>query len=167
MNTSLAASNTAPKKEILDISSMLLPLEGRYLLLPGVAVAEIVTFVAPESENYEGTPPWFLGHIFWRNLRIPMISYEAMIGAEVPLVSPHCRIAVMNNTGLNHQLEFFAVLLQGTPRLLRLSSEDVSTNNEKICDSGEALHVQVLGDEAVVPDIAYMERNLIRYLELT
>lgn len=166
MNTPVPATSTAKKKEITDISSMLLPLGDRYLLLPGVAVAEIVTFVPPEAEYNEETPIWFLGYIYWRNQRLPLVSYESMLSGEAPHVGGRCRIAVMNNTGLNHQLPFFALLLQATPRLLRLSPEDIVTNDEKNISAGEKLHVQVVGEEAIVPDIAFMEQNIINYLEL-
>lgn len=165
-NTSVASTSTPQKKEITDISSMLLLLEDRYLLLPGVAVAEIVTFVPPEVEYSEETPTWFLGYIFWRNQRLPLISYESMLSGTDPQVSSRCRIAVMNNTGLSHQLPFFALLLQATPRLLRLAPEDIAVNDEKITGPGERLHVQVVGEEAIVPDINFMEQNIVNYLEL-
>jgi len=167
MNTSVASTTSPQKKEITDISSMLLLLEDRYLLLPGVAVAEIVTFVPPETEHNEETPPWFLGYIYWRNQRVPLISYEAMMGGAAPQISGRCRIAVMNNTGLSHQLPFFALLLQATPRLLRLAPEDISINDEKIISFGEKMYVQVVGEEAIVPDVVFMERNIISYLELS
>jgi|SRR5690606_6101657 len=167
MNTSVASTTTAQKKEITDISSMLLLLEDRYLLLPGVTVAEIVTFVPPEAEYNEETPPWFLGYIYWRNQRLPLVSYEAMLGGGVPQVSSHCRIAVMNNAGLSHQLPFFALLLQATPRLLRLAPEEVSVGEEKIINPGEMMHVHVVGEEATVPDIVFIERNIIDYLEIS
>lgn len=168
MNTSVPATSTAKKKEITDISSMLLPLDDRYLLLPGVTVAEIVTFASPETEYNEGTPPWFLGYIHWRNQRLPLVAYESMLdeGEQTPHMSNRSRIAVMNNTGLNHQLPFFALLLQATPRLLRLSPEDVITYDEKVINAGEKMHVQVAGEEATVPDIAFIECQIVNYLEL-
>jgi chemosensory pili system protein ChpC len=165
-NTSVASTSTPQKKEITDISSMLLPLADRYLLLPGVAVAEIVTFVPPEPENDEETPAWFLGHIYWRNQRLPLIAYESMLTGENPHMSSRCRIAVMNNTGLSHQLPFFAIVLKATPRLLRLAPKDIVIIEEKEISSGEKMHVQVVGEKAVVPDVAFMEKSIINYLEL-
>ena len=108
MNTELAAPESStksnpPKKGITDLSSMLLPVEGRLLLLPGVAVAEIVTFVPPEHDGVN-MPPWYLGTIHWRNQRVPLVSYEVLTGGSLPFISSHCRIAVMNNTGLSQQL---------------------------------------------------------------
>lgn len=166
MNTPVAATSAPQKKEITDISSMLLPLENRNLLLPGVAVAEIVRFIPPEMERDEETPPWFLGFIYWRNQRVPLVSFEGMLGETIPSMSTRCRIAVMNNTGLNQQMDFFAILLQETPRLLRLAPEDIAVNNEKIVDQGEKLHVLVSGEDAVVPDIGFIEKSIVHFLEL-
>ena len=155
------------KSEITDISSMLLPIEGRTLLLPGVVVAEIVTFVMPEPDDSEDVPAWFLGHIYWRNQRVPLASFEAVTGGAAPFIASHCRIAILNNTGLNHQLNFFAILLQGTPKLLRLTPDELFVNHEKISEEGETLHVTVNGEEAVIPDVQFVERAIVEYLQLS
>lgn len=145
---------------------MLLPMNGYNLLVPGVVVAEIVTFVTPEEEHDEDAPPWFLGTIYWRNQRVPLVSYEALTGGPRPLMSPYCRIAVVNKTGLSQQLDFFALLLQSTPRLLRLTAEDITPDDEKPVDTGQKLHVKVSGEEAIVPDVQYVEQAVINYLEM-
>lgn len=171
MNTQTPATATEVKdaqarNKITDISSMLLLIEGRLLLLPGVAVAEIVNFVPPEVDHDEETPAWYLGSIYWRNQRVPLVSLEAMTGARSPSTTGHCRIAVMNNTGLSAQLKFFAILLRATPKLLRLTPDEVFVNNEKILEEGEKLHVIVAGEEAVIPDIQYIEQKIIDLLQL-
>jgi chemosensory pili system protein ChpC len=170
MNTELAASESSttsspPKKEITDISSMLLPVEGRLLLLPGVSVAEIVGFVPPEHDETD-MPSWYLGTIHWRNQRVPLVSYEMMTGGSQPFISSHCRIAVMNNTGLSQQLDFFAMLLQATPKLLRLKSEEVKENSDQHPAEGEKMHVLVSGEKAVIPDTQFMERTIIQHLQI-
>jgi chemosensory pili system protein ChpC len=167
MNTENATKANLASRHNEDISSMLLPMSGFYLLLPGVSVAEIVTFVPPEEDHDEEVPDWFLGTIYWRNQRVPMVSYESMTGGGKPFLSSQCRIAVLNNSGLSHQLNFYAILLQGTPRLLRLTQDEVTVNNEKILDEGQKLHVLVSGDEAIIPDLQFIEKGVINYLGLT
>lgn len=173
MNTETGLSenqskNVARKKEITDISSMLLPLQDRNLLLPGVSVAEIVTFLPPEQEaGQEDAPPWFFGTILWRNQRVPLVSYEMLMGGSRPYVGGHCRIAVMNNTGLNYQLNFFAMVLQATPRLLRLTQEEIVENADKPVEAGESMHIYVAGEEAVIPDVSFIEKAIINLLGLS
>ena len=77
------------------------------------------------------SPDWFLGFINWRNQRVPLVSYEAIVGGSRPTMSNMNRIAVMNHTGADTVgMDFFALLLQGTPRLLRLTPEDIILNSD-------------------------------------
>ena len=165
MNTKIAVAGDQIQQQE-DISSMLLQIDGRTLLLPGVAVAEIVSFVPPESDNDEETPAWFLGNIYWRNQRVPLVAFENIIDGRPPLANSYCRIAVMNNTGVSDQLKFFAILLRTTPKLLRLTADEITINHEKILEEGEKLHVIVTGEEAVIPDIQFIEQKIIDLLQL-
>lgn len=154
------------QQEIKDISSMLMPLQQDMLLLPGISVAEIVGFV-PASQEESDAPEWFLGNIQWRNLSVPLVSFESLKGQSLPNISSHCRIAVLNNTGLNHQLDFFAIVIQATPRLLRVLPSDVVEQDDISIEAGEKLHVKVQGEMAMIPDTAFIERSIINFLELT
>jgi len=162
MNTQ---NSLTKQDEIKDISSMLLPMQEGYVLLPGSAVAEIVSFV-PAIQDEEDAPAWFLGNIQWRNLNIPLISYESLQGGSTPQVAGHCRIAVLNNSGLNQQLDFFAMVIQGTPRLLRIVPDEISSLADKEIKEGEKLYVTVDGEEALIPDVRFMEQAVIDFLEL-
>jgi len=169
MNTQTLAPDSQTKdgqtrKQITDISSMLLGIDGRYLLLPGVSVAEIVNFVPPEPDYDEEVPAWFLGNIYWRNQRVPLVSYEAITEGRVPSTTSHCRIAVMNNTGISDQLRFFAILLRATPKLLRLTPDEIVVDHEKTLEEGEKLHVLVAGESAVIPDIQFIEQKIVDLL---
>src|SRR6188768_2141610 len=146
MNTNMAVADDQVQQQITDISSMLLLVDGYLLLLPGVAVAEIVSFVPPEADNDEAVPAWYLGNIYWRNQRVPLVSFETLVDGRPPLASSHCRIAVINNTGVSDQLKFFAILLRATPKLLRLTPDEIVVNHEKILEDGEKLHVVVTGE---------------------
>ena len=42
-----------------EVASLLIPMVGRPMLLPNVAVAEIVPWVEPEKQD--NAPEWFLG----------------------------------------------------------------------------------------------------------
>jgi chemosensory pili system protein ChpC len=171
MNTQTPATqnqvqNNQVQKQITDISSMLLLIEDRLLLLPGVAVAEIVNFVPPEEDVDAEPPAWYMGSIYWRNQRVPLVSLEAMIGGRRPATTGHCRIAVMNNVGASDQLRFFAILLRATPKLLRLTPDEIAVDNERIVEEGEKMHVVVAGEEAVIPDIQYIEQKIVELLQL-
>lgn len=166
MNTKMAVADNQNQQQATDISSMLLEIDGRLLLLPGVAVAEIVSFVPPEADGDDEAPAWYLGSIYWRNQRVPLAAFETMIDGRAPMANSYCRIAVMNNTGVSDQLKFFAILLRTTPKLLRLTPDEITINHEKILEEGEKLHVIVTGEDAVIPDIQFIEQKIVELLQL-
>ena len=57
-----------------QIASLLIPMIGKPLLVPNVAVAEIVGWEQPEKA--EGSPDWLLGEVEWRGVTLPVVSLE-------------------------------------------------------------------------------------------
>ncbi|HBZ98965.1 MAG TPA: chemotaxis protein, partial [Pseudomonas sp.] len=53
---------------------LLMPLADRMLLVPNVAVAELIPYRAPQA--VQGMPAWFLGQVQWRDLSLPLLSFE-------------------------------------------------------------------------------------------
>lgn len=50
------------------LTGLLLPLADRHLILPNVAVAELIDY---QSSAFDlDTPPWFLGWVSWRERQI-------------------------------------------------------------------------------------------------
>lgn len=58
-----------------SLTGLLLPLSDRTLLLPNVAVAELIAYRNPQVAA--GLPQWYLGQVAWRDLRLPLLSFEA------------------------------------------------------------------------------------------
>lgn len=160
-------NSLAKISDVKDVSSMLLPIATETpLLVPGTTVAEIVSFITPAQDD-EDAPNWYLGNIQWRNLSVPLLSFETLLYQQAPALSQRCRIAVLNNSGLNHQLDFYAIVIQGTPRLLRVVPETVSVAEDKEVQTGEKMHVNAEGEQALIPDLSYLEQSLIDFMELT
>lgn len=55
-----------------SLTGLLLPLSDRTLLLPNVAVAELIAYRNPQVAA--GLPQWYLGQVAWRDLRLPLLS---------------------------------------------------------------------------------------------
>lgn len=139
-----------------DIPSMLLAVEGRHLLLPGVAVAEIIYFTQPETRD--NSPDWFLGTIEWRTLEIPLLSYELLSGEAY--YARHRHIVVLNNAGTHEQLPFIAIPIMGIPRLVRVTARDVTIDDESPLAPVERTAVKLpSGDVVYIPDIAALEKT--------
>lgn len=139
------------------LNSLLLPLYGRTLLLPSTALAELINPQAVEPQP--GAPGWYLGDIIWRDLRVPLLSFECASSGASPL-APQAgeRVAVLNAIGGRPQLKFFALRLRGIPRPLRVESTLVS--------AGEPLAPLELdsalaeGETVRIPDLLALEQML-------
>lgn len=98
---------------------LLLPLADRYLLLPNVAIAELVAYRPPLA--IEGQPAWHLGQISWRDQCLPLLDFEAACDAPV-VRGEGARIVILNAIG-DSDRRFIALLIQGIPRSCRLDAQ--------------------------------------------
>ncbi len=136
------------------LTALLLPLSDRTLVLPNVAVAELIgyQFGQPAPDR----PAWHLGHITWRNQLLPLVSFEAACGAPL-VMGEQARIVVLNALG-DSPLRFIGLLIQGVPRSCRLDSQ-LSYVDVPLAPL-EIAAVQVGEQVAKVPDLVGIERLL-------
>ena len=139
-----------------QIASLLIPMMGRPLLIPNVAVAEIVSWDQPQKQ--EDTPDWLLGTVDWRGVELPVISLERMNSSEREDADVGQRLAVINGVG-ECKLPFYAISVQGLPRLVRVFPEELSSEEVSEDPAYDTL-VMVSGERAVIPDLSSVERQL-------
>lgn len=106
------------------LDSLLLPLANYSLLLPNVSVAEVIGIKDVECEPVaagDASPNWLLGHLLWRGIRIPLISWPLTNGeATDESWSQASRLAIINRVSPDQQPAFYAIMTRGLPRLLRV-----------------------------------------------
>ncbi|GAB4345941.1 MAG: hypothetical protein Kow006_03740 [Gammaproteobacteria bacterium] len=147
------------REVVSAIRSLLIPLEGEYLLVPNAAVAEILTY--RESREVPESPEWFVGMLSWRNQTIPVISFEVVKGGRAPKVNPRSRLAVFNTVGANPAyLRFYAMVTQGFPSLINIDKSSIAPLEGERFD-GVASQVLVAGRPASIPDLDYIEGRLV------
>jgi chemosensory pili system protein ChpC len=150
MSQAVASPNTS-----VSLTGLLMPLSDRTLLLPNVAVAELIPYRAPQVT--EGMPDWFLGQIAWRDLRLPLLSFEAASDGQA-VVNSGSRVAVINALGGRPMVKFIAVLVQGIPRSIKLEAN--LTRAEAVLSPLELDAVQ-LGEAVLkIPDLIGLEQKL-------
>ena len=138
-----------------QIASLFLPVAGKNLLLPNAAVAEIIDYVKPTP--IADMPDWFLGHVQWRGLNLPVVSYELANDGAIEETSPRARLAVINaSSELQDKLPFFALVTQGIPRLVKVAEEEISEQDSPT-DVADLMQVRVSGEEACIPNLHYLE----------
>lgn len=147
----------------LRVHSLLIPIENENLLLPNENVAEVVQFKQPDV--MKGAPEWFLGFMPWREMRVPLIGFEVLLGQPKPSMKGIKWVIVMNALGGKTDLPFFCVLVQGKPKLIQVDDSIVTPNAEKQ-HKAVLSYVHVHGDPALIPDPDYIE-SMIRSIKHT
>lgn len=147
-----------------DIPCMLLPLVGSTVLLPTVTVAEMAPMMP--VQDVPNTPEWFEGYYFWRDQKVPLISYEHLNGKSRYPLNPLGRVAVLNGTGVNSDLPFVAFATQGIPKMTRIKEENILANDEIENLTCETMHVLLGVDDYVIPNVALIEREVVKVLDL-
>jgi chemosensory pili system protein ChpC len=157
----MTAQKKIESREVSEVSSLLIPLAGRQVLVPAVTVAEMIPFRKPEHDP--DTPDWYLGDIVWREQRIPLISLEVLCGEAMPSYSNRCRIAVLNNAGVDDSLSFLGLATQGIPRLSRVKADEVHELENVPLKRFDLMHVSHAGEDLVIPDVVALEQAFVDY----
>jgi chemosensory pili system protein ChpC len=147
-----------------EIRCVLVPVGNLRLLLPNATIAEVVTQSRPEP--VAGAPDWLLGRIAWRGWRVPLVSFAQLAGTEEGDADLSVRVAVLKALGGNPKLPFIAVLTQGFPRLTTLNAElIIPTHDGSALPPGVRAHVLVRDDVAMIPDLEWIEAELLGLLD--
>lgn len=142
-----------------ELYSMLVPLSGSRLLVPRVCVAEVSGLGQLRLD--EDRPEWLVGQVGWQGREVPLLCFEAACGAEIPEIGSRTRAVIFHCTG---PLEggFLAIMSQGLPQLLRLSSEVLAPDEETPWpdDAPVICRVRMINEYPLVPDLEELERRL-------
>lgn len=144
-----------------DLATLLLPVYGQQLVLPNVTVAEIIPYVAPILE--EDVPGWYLGSFSWRNISVPLVSFEAINAEPFTSENKFRRIAVLNGIVDSERLPFCGIVTQGVPRLMRVMADEVAIDGE-VAGPAELSRVLVNGESAVIPNVDYIQQQVLNLL---
>ena len=140
---------------------LMIPTQGKNIILPNVTVAEVVSFEDPEV--VENAPKWFLGFIQWRGTQVPLISFELANSQIHGQNSGSARIAVLNGTTGNPRMPFFAMVIQGIPRMVRVSESDLQQEDTAVSQAESMVVKTVLG-RAFVPNLEFLEGLLAKVI---
>ena len=144
-----------PRALPANLMTLLMPLADRTLLLPQVSMAELISY--HPSRRTQNGPDWYLGQVEWRDLRLPLLSFEAASGSSTAL-HDRCRVAVINTLGGREHVKFIALLLQGIPRSIRI--EQNLERADVPLASLELSAAKVGADVVKIPDLVALEQLL-------
>lgn len=145
-----------------DLVTMLLPVRGRTLLIPNVSVAEIVQL--ERLEEVADAPGWLRGLMDWRGLRIPIVTFESINDDPFAMTVPSRRAAVCNGCVDPGRMPFFGIAASDMPRMSRISADEIVACEDVVTGPAERMAVSASGEEASIPDLAFIERQLLQVL---
>ncbi len=148
--------------ETEELYSLLVPLTDDRLIVPRACVAEVVRL--SKTETQEGAHDWMIGTVNWNGRPLPVVSFEGMLGKEVPVVTGRTRVVVFYAGTGQLKTGYFGVVTQGFPQLVRVN-RDVLKLEAKDGWSEDApvlCRVRMINEFPIIPDLEKLEAMLAR-----
>ncbi len=145
-------------EDIQEIYSLMIPTIDSNILLPNTNVAEVVPFSNVElfGEKSE-KPSWYLGHVLWRGINIPLLSLDIIKGKSDPKANKRSRVAIVHTLNTNRDLPYLAIVVQGIPRLSHVRSDNIKYIQDDSLSDAEKMRVEIESVEATIPDLDQLE----------
>ena len=142
------------------VRSLWVPLEEASLLVPNVAIAEVINY-QPLDLVQDG-PEWLLGRLRWRNQDLPVVSMEQLLGLNPPQSGRGARITVFNTVKPDTILPFFAAVTAGIPRLLYADADSLGASlcGDRNFPPTVADCVELDSAQALIPDLEAIQALL-------
>jgi chemosensory pili system protein ChpC len=139
-----------------DIRGVLIQIAGGRLLLPNATIAEVLSYADPDP--IANAPEWLLGRMRWRGWQLPLIAFARLSGIAAEKGGLGSKVIVLKALGGDPKFPYFAVLTQGFPRLVTVSSDSV-VEDETAGDLPAGVQARVLlnEDAALLPDLMQIE----------
>ncbi len=140
-----------------SVRSLWVPLNGVNLLVPNVAIAEVINY-QPLDLIQDG-PAWLLGAMRWRDQTLPVVSMESMCGFGLPQSTRGARISVLNSVKPAGGLAFYAMVSAGIPRLVNADADALgeSLKAAKNLPDTVADCVRIGNEEALIPNLEVIQ----------
>ncbi len=144
-----------------ELYSLLVPLADERLIVPRACVAEVIRYAEPGSEP--GSPNWMLGMIDWTGRQLPVVSFEAMLGKDLPAPSGRSRIVVFHAGNDQLKTAYFGVLTQGFPQLVRVNRDVLKLDSTEGWPEAAPVfcRVKMINEFPLIPDLDRLEAMLV------
>ena len=96
-----------------SVPVLLVPTGNGRLVLPSGMVCEVVQNI--EILPTPGTKDWVLGYCIWRNVPVPMISFERLLGTKEADIEMK-RMVIMYPLPGREEYDYFGIATNGQPR---------------------------------------------------
>lgn len=141
---------------VREVYSLLMPVQDGRIIVPRAAVAEVMGYTQPK-ERPDDAPAFVLGFIDWQGQKIPLVSFEAARGRDVPELGRRTRIAIVFGIANRLQPNVFAVVTQGYPYLVRVNENVLQREQMEANDPLVLARVRMANEKPYIPNLEKLE----------
>ncbi len=112
-----------------QIKCILLTLRTENVIVPNAAVAEIISLRG--VKKVDDAPKWLVGKMQWRDVEIPVVSFEAAAEGDNTVVGANqaAIIHLISDDG-NSGYPYVALTISGVPHVSLFKKNQIVTDNE-------------------------------------
>lgn len=152
------------KSSTSKITVLAVNIEHGRVIIPDVMVAEIVDFQNTVTET-DDVPTWYLGKLPWRDIEIPLISFEAMNSDSFFSKNRSLKIIVIHAVSSRDKMPYWGFVVNETPKMFRLLSDGIRRADTDESGEVEVMRAEISGEVFIVPDMERIEQNILAELE--
>ncbi len=142
-----------------SLNGLIVPMAEQPLLLPNVAVAELVGFRLNQPAT-EG-PDWFLGWTSWRDQKVPLLDPERLLGQNrASMPSSPARTLILNALGGRPGLPFIGLRVWGIPRSRKVLRGEIEQAGPSARYVSQAVKLAGNDEVLLIPDLEAFEGAL-------
>jgi len=143
-----------------EIRGIMIPVaKDKRVLLPNAIIAEVVSY--KEMKDINNSPSWLIGQINWRGYEVPVISYNTLSTGIKSKHDDTGRVAVIKALGDVDKMPYFALVVNGVPRLQLVTQGDLQVHEAEENDSNAIASKVTIQDEmSEIPNIRFIEHVL-------
>lgn len=150
----MAEQKAAPS----SLNALLFPMKQGLLVSPDVTVAEIVDY--QKARSVKTDCDWLLGDIEWRNIQVPVISFDKLIGEKELQIARAAKIVVMHTLSQRQAFKFWAFVVHDSPTMQTISEEVLIQNQAQQLPDEVIMQADLLGEHILLPNITLIEKKI-------
>ena len=144
-----------------ELYSLLVPLSDERLIVPRACVAEVVRY--GKADVAQGGQNWMMGSVNWNGRALPVVSFEGMMGKDIPAATGRTRIVVFYSTTGRVKSGYFGVLTQGFPQLVRVNRQVLRLDSTDGWPEAAPVlcKVKMINEYPLIPDLEKIEAMIV------
>jgi len=143
-----------------EVRGIMIPVaKDRRVLLPNAIIAEVVSYQS--LNKIDSSPNWLLGNFNWRGYDIPVVCYDTLATGRKSTLKLTGRVAVIKALGDIEHMPYFAIVVNGVPRLQLVTQGDLQVHESEEENSNAIASIVTIQDEmSEIPNIRFIEHVL-------